>query len=547
MTGERPLLLASTAALVTEALAGFLLLAVSVWFISACAVAGQAAVAVNFNYVAPATMIRLLAILRIGAGYGDRYLGHLLLLQRLARRRHELLEAVFDSGQGPEHARATATLQQAAEDWAARYSAVVAPQLAATLLFTGLVAFVALLLPALACPLLALGAVLLALRILLQRMADRLIGKRETNATTLDRTLERWLRSSSLWSLHSEGAEVQALHDLAASYGASRRQLDALVTRGEDLLLGMGLLTALVLLYAGRDLPPTPLATVPVLVVAALRDWLRPALNASVRGRDTRHGSAAMFATYAVGVAGGTAGAAVPEDSSKSSAGGNGESTGVHSLILTNFRWQRGNRSGAPLTAALTGPGLYLLTGSSGTGKTSLFEALAGELAYTGSAQLDGAQLCDLAPADRRRRLYLAEQFGHVFSDTLGHNLRLAAPEASDVQLVAALSQSGFTSQSVSGNGPSDSPPAPTPDLRQWLGEQGRPLSGGERKRLLLARAFLRGAPVWLLDEPFEGIDDELAARIAEQLNAAAREHLIIVATHRQPPSLEARGSLTCG
>jgi len=522
VTGERPLFAISIAALLLEALAGFLLLAVSVWFISACAVAGQASVAVNFNYVAPATVIRLLAILRIGAGYGEKYLGHLLLLRRLARCRHRLLASVFRDGRGPEHARATATLQQAAEDWAAVYSAVVAPQLAGTLLFVGLSLFVALLLPTQAVPLLTLGAVLLALRVLLQRLSDRLIETRETQAGRLDRALESWLGSSSLWSLNSAWSDVSVLEAKAAGYAASRRRLDALVRRGEDLLLVAGLITATALLYTAADHPATPLTSVPILVVAALRDWLRPALAASVRGRDTRHRIRSMSSHYDVG------------DAPVTDTSDTQRPAAVTGLRLENFRWQREDRVGAPLTTDLEAPGLYLLEGSSGTGKTSLFEALSGELGYGGSARLGGVELNALDAGERRARLYLAEQFGHVFSDTLEHNLRLASPEATDADLVDALRWSGFIGA------------AETTELRQWLGEQGRLLSGGERKRLLLARAFLSRAPVWLVDEPFEGLDEALALSMARRLNEAARSHLIIVASHLTPPFLQPRGSIRC-
>jgi ATP-binding cassette subfamily C protein CydC len=475
--------------------------------------------------VVPATAIRFLAILRIGAGYSEKYLGHRLLLERLARRRHELLISVFARRHGPEHARATATLQQAAEDWAARFSAVLAPQLAATLLFAGLLLFLILVLPSMAWPLLGLATGLLALRVLLLQMVERLIETREAQAQTLDRALESWLHSCSLWSLRRDWADDTALHRTAADYGISRRALDSLLSRGEDLLLGAGLLTALLALCAGRELPATPLATVPILIAAAMRDWLRPALVATVRGRDTRYRCAAMFSAYTP---------APPDDERWMAAPEPAVPAGTHSLTLRGFRWRRDARDGPPLSAHLPGPGLYLLTGSSGAGKSSLFEALTGELDYTGSARLDGTELRNLSTATRRRQLYLAEQFGRILSDTLAHNLRLAAHDASDQELTSALLWAGFAATDEH------------MDLRQWLGEQGRPLSGGERKRLLLARAYLSQAPVWLLDEPFEGLDDELATRIANRLNEAARNRLIIVATHRRPASLQVRETLTC-
>ncbi|MEE4277727.1 MAG: ATP-binding cassette domain-containing protein [Halieaceae bacterium] len=523
MTGERRLLLAATASLLVESASALLLLAVSVWFISACAVAGQVGVAAGFNYLAPATVIRILAILRIAAGYADRYLGHLLLLRRLARRRHALLHAVFASREGPEHARAASTLQQASEDWAARYSSVLAPQLAAAVLFAGLLLFVGLLLPALAQPLLVLAAFLLCLRFLLVRAADLRVLDQEHCAARLDRELDSWLRSSSLWSLRARWRDPSQLQSVAAAYGAARRRVAKLAAQGEDVLLVSGLLSAVVLYAIAAGIEATPMATVPILLAAALRDWLRPAMVAVLRGRETQQRCRAMFYAYA------PPGAANTAQVGAETVRGHGAS--VPCLELEAFRWRRGERRAAPLSACLRGPGLYLLTGSSGVGKSSLFQAMAGELDYEGSAMVDGAELRDLSPAQRVGLVYLAEQFTRVLSDTLAHNLRLAAPDASDEALQSALRWSEFAEDT---------------DLRQWVGEQGRPLSGGERKRLSLARARLSSAPLWLLDEPFEGMDAALAARIGDRLHEAAQTRLILIASHRVPATLHPRAVIDC-
>ncbi|HBY41137.1 MAG TPA: hypothetical protein DEH24_17050, partial [Alteromonas sp.] len=69
----------------------------------------------------------------------------------------------------------------------------------------------------------------------------------------------------------------------------------------------------------------------------------------------------------------------------------------------------------------------------------------------------------------------------------------------------------------------------------EWLGPGGRQLSGGERKRLNIARALLHGGPVWLVDEPFEGLDSEAASLIMSVLQMSAKDRLVVIASHVIP------------
>ena len=116
----------------------------------------------------------------------------------------------------------------------------------------------------------------------------------------------------------------------------------------------------------------------------------------------------------------------------------------------------------------------------------------------------------------------MVEQDPHVFSGTLGANLRLARPAASDQELRDALSRVRL-----------DDWLATLPDgLESDLGEHGERISGGQRQRLGLARALLADFPVLILDEPGEHIEPAAARAILEDLLDAARGRSVLLITH---------------
>jgi thiol reductant ABC exporter CydC subunit len=164
------------------------------------------------------------------------------------------------------------------------------------------------------------------------------------------------------------------------------------------------------------------------------------------------------------------------------------------------------------------------MVGASGSGKSTCLRLLAGQLtASSGAVRCGDVPAADLDEADRARVVVLAEQAAHLFSATVEDNLRLARPDATAEQLRLAVAQAGLLTWL-------DALPA---GLRTPVGAHGAQLSGGERKRLMVARALLSPAPVVLLDEPTEGLDPEAADALVRALVGALGQRSLLLVTHR--------------
>lgn len=149
------------------------------------------------------------------------------------------------------------------------------------------------------------------------------------------------------------------------------------------------------------------------------------------------------------------------------------------------------------------------LIGASGAGKSTLLAAVAGELSpRCGTLQ---AQPCS----------WLTQRT-ELFQDSLRDNLRLADPAASDARLMAVLESAGLASDVQ----------ALTAGLDTRLGEGGLGLSGGQSRRLALARLLLRDVPLWLLDEPTEALDAATAQAVLDCVAALAQGRTLLIATH---------------
>lgn len=164
------------------------------------------------------------------------------------------------------------------------------------------------------------------------------------------------------------------------------------------------------------------------------------------------------------------------------------------------------------------------VVGTSGAGKSTLTRLALRFWDPTGGViRLNGQDIRDIALRDLRELIGVVAQDTYIFNDTLRANLLLARPGASASELEIALEQAQLTEfvrQLPQG-------------LKTWVGEQGLRLSGGERQRLAIARAFLKNAPILILDEATANLDPLTERDLLSALDELARERTILHITHR--------------
>ena len=164
------------------------------------------------------------------------------------------------------------------------------------------------------------------------------------------------------------------------------------------------------------------------------------------------------------------------------------------------------------------------LVGSSGSGKSTLFSLLMGfATPQQGHILVNGKDLASLDISAWRQHIAWVPQRAHVFHGSLRDNLMIAAPDSDEASLQLALRAAALT----------DVVARLPLGLDTLLGEHGQGLSGGERQRLGLARAWLRDAPVLLLDEPTQHLDADTATTINTALDELTKGRTVIRIAHR--------------
>jgi ATP-binding cassette subfamily C protein CydC len=164
------------------------------------------------------------------------------------------------------------------------------------------------------------------------------------------------------------------------------------------------------------------------------------------------------------------------------------------------------------------------ILGPSGSGKSTLAAlALKVVAPHSGRVLLGGADIATLRTDDVRAQVAWLSQATHVFSDTVRENLLLGRPGADDAALWLALNQAGLADVVR------DLPEG----LDTWIGEGGAGLSGGQLRRVALARALLSTAPILILDEPATGLDDAGERAFFTTLNEAAAGRTVVLIVHR--------------
>jgi ATP-binding cassette subfamily C protein CydC len=191
---------------------------------------------------------------------------------------------------------------------------------------------------------------------------------------------------------------------------------------------------------------------------------------------------------------------------------------GVH------FAWDDGKKVFSGLTLEVPAGARVAVLGPSGVGKSTL-AALALKVAVpqAGHVYLGGVDLAELKAADVRRCMAWLGQATHLFSDTIRANLLLGRPEASEADLWDALDRAAIGELVRN-----------LPDrLETWLGEGGANLSGGQGRRIALARTLLSHAPILILDEPCAGLDADTERDFFNTLYAQTAGKTVILIAHR--------------
>lgn len=478
--------------------ASVLLLGLSGWFLAAAALAGLAgpAAAHAFNYMLPAAGIRLLAIVRTGARYGERLASHAAALGMTARLREGLFAAAVRLPGG--RALGLGTGDSAArlvQDVGAVEGALVRRTAGCHLLCAGLAAAALLALGGWR-PVEGLLAVLAAMATAmasLARWAETRTRAAQLAAADLKREMAVLARAAA--ELRCYGREGWAAERVAAGgqvLGEAQQAATAMQGLFDGLLAGGGVAAAALCFLLAAP-AGAPVAALAALSAAMAVDGLAPLFRDRAAA-----GAVAAAKERLEALLDGRAAAGLPP------------------------------RPARPWALALDTMGRTAITGPSGIGKTSLVEQLLGlREAAGGHVLLDGQDIARRRPEELRALFAWCPQDAALLTGTVRDNLRLADPAADEAAMWAALEDAALAMR-VRALGGLDYP----------VGEDGARLSGGERRRLALARAYLRPAPCLLLDEPMEGLDAATEAAVVAGLGRrleAAGQGLILV-SHRAPP-----------
>lgn len=511
----RKVLRMATLCAIVAALGGLFLLGISGWFLTGAAIAGASGLAAvgAFNYLIPSAAIRLLAILRTVGRYGERLLSHKAALTAMADLRSRLfrLLAAQDTRTAPNLSAGEASARLIGDIEALEDLIVRQPTRPGSLV-AGIAGV------ALAALSGWLPALLLAALLVLFPLLIGALSRHWTRAPAR-------AAADALGDLRSRYTDMAQARAEIAAYGLIDEVLDELaliVTRLDNarnrLFRAEAGIAAVQLVYGA-------LAAIAVLASAsrgaALVAMALLAATAAVEALAAISRTALRQASVEEGLRRLESLLALPEGpAAETSVGTAGESLG-----LAGREFPAGSR------IALSGP--------SGSGKTIVLEALAGLRQNEAPIRLGRLPLAEASEDLLRAQFALSAQDAPILAGTVADNLRLArtgidAEVMQDALRVACLDER--VSRLPHG-------------LNTTLGEDGAPLSGGERKRLSLARALLAGRPWLLLDEPTEGLDaateHEVVRRLEEWLDRT-KTGLVLV-SHRPQPLVLARETLPVG
>jgi ATP-binding cassette subfamily C protein CydC len=507
-SSQRRGLLIGAALSATTVAAGIALLGLSGWFITATAIAGiSTATVATFDVFAPSAGIRLLALGRTAARYGERLTTHDATLGVLAILRERLFRGWAQAGAATDLMRRPARLLfRLTGDLDALdslYLRVLVPAGVAVTAAIGTSIALGLMHPLFG---LLAGLWLLAAGLGIPLMAGRRAARHARRRThgieaLRARTIDLVAGQTDLLMagrLGAQGEAIAAADRYAAAADDRLNRIESGVTIGFGLastaLLTGSLLAVAALSTSGAITPPV--AALGVLIAfAAVEPFGALRRGAMELGRTLLAASriaprlSVVEATYR---------------NTRPNPGFAAQFAGVCARYDASDKL-----AAAEITLDLATGERLALIGDSGAGKSTLLALLAAEM-----IPVEGR--VSTLPAT------LLTQRTELFQDTLRGNLHLAKPDATDDELRTALGAAGLACDVETLPLGLDTP----------LGEGGMGVSGGQARRLALARLFLRDTPLWLLDEPTEGLDRAVARDVMTRLAEKAEGRSLVIATH---------------
>lgn len=496
-------------------LSGMALLGLSGWFITATAIAGlNVSIAFMFDVFMPSAGIRLLALGRTASRYGERLVTHNATLAVLAALR----ERLFIGWAQPEAARRLLARPaqllfrltgdiDALDSLYLRILVPVGSALVAALATGIALSFIDLYLGvAIAVWLIVTG---LGIAYLVARGARHTARRRSYGIEALRaRSIDLVAGQTELLMagrLDAQKASLLAADEYLACADDALNKLDA---RAGAAYSVVGMLTLVATLIAvavlmERGAIGTPVAALALLLVLTATEPFSALRRGALELGRTVLAARRLNPRLQAAISPTATPPSVPFLS--------------QDLILT-LRDVRAHPAGQDATGTSVLHDIYLtiaknervaLIGASGAGKSTLMAVIAGELAaQSGTVQVAAHSLLT--------------QRTELFQDSLRDNLRLADSSADDARLWEVLRTAGLADDVAKmPNG-----------LDTRLGEGGLGLSGGQLRRLALARLLLRDVPLWLLDEPTEGLDPQTARDVLQRLDKLATGRSLLLATH---------------
>ncbi|MCL1037431.1 cysteine/glutathione ABC transporter ATP-binding protein/permease CydC [Shewanella submarina] len=519
---------------ITTLMAGIGLLSLSGWFLSATAVAGlTVATAQAFNFFTPAGGVRFLSIMRTASRYGERLSTHEATFRLLTDLRiwvwRKLMPLSEKNLAGVRRGDLLNRLVADIDTLDHIYLRLLTP-LGGSLLMIGLLyLFLSMFDTSLAAAL--CGALLLAwlalplvFYMLGKTPGRKLVASKRSYRVELLEFLQgqgelTLFGARDAYRTRLDSAEQALLEAQKSMAGVTSLSQSALVLASGGVVL---LMLALAANGVGDNIPPGPLFATMVFAAMACVELLMPLAGSF------QHLSACIMAAERVTeITSQKPDIQFPEVSGASLVSG--------ALQISDLDFSYHSDGSQPV---LNGFNLTVragrkvaLLGQTGCGKSTLLSLITRQWQPdTGSILLDGHQITDFTQAELRRGISVVSQRVYLFAGTLRDNLAIAlmpdengkAPRVDDEQLLQVLNRVGLQTLTQG-----DKP------LNTWLGEGGRQLSGGELRRIGIARVLLRDAPLLLLDEPTEGLDKRTEREILALLFEFARDKTVLMISHR--------------